>query len=246
MLRSLVSSALLATALALAPQAGARAQTARDPGAETPPAAATEARFTQTASRLVARDRLTATLRLEVKGADPARVQAQVNERMAGALAKARAAPGIEVETGSYGVNRVFDAKDPDPWRAVQTLVVTSGGFAAVLDLVGALQADGLVLGGLRYFVGEATLKSAQDDLTREALLALKARAGRVAADLGLRLERFQTIDIGNAAEQGGEMAPRFALAQAAASMGAPPATAPGEAVIQVTISASALLAPKP
>src|SRR5947209_6592421 len=60
--------------------------------------------LTESADRAIRRDRLHAQLRVEITAANAKQVQADINKRMASALAKVKAVAGIKAETGSYSV----------------------------------------------------------------------------------------------------------------------------------------------
>src|SRR5215472_15481860 len=68
------------------------------------PENATLVHLSEPAQRLVARDELRATLRVEAVDADAAKLQADVNRRLAAALAKAKSVTTLRVETSGYSV----------------------------------------------------------------------------------------------------------------------------------------------
>jgi predicted secreted protein len=195
--------------------------------------------LSQTAERHVVRDRLRVEMRAQESGADPLTVQQGINRLMAAALDRVRgAAPGIEVATGSYLVGTERPAKGSPRWRGSQSLILTGADAAAMLKLAGALQSAGLVTSALAYEVSPEAVRSAEDDLTAEALAALDRRAAAIARQLHMTVLRYRDLSVGNA-ETGGAP-PRFAMMAAAAA----PVAAPGEATVSVTVRAELLLLP--
>jgi len=170
------------------------------------------------------------------------RVQAEVNRRMAAALAHAKAQAGITVETTGYGVYQERDAKgNPTRWHGSQSLRLASADFAALLNLVGTLQGEGLALSDLAGELSPAAAKAAQDELTDAALKDIRVRATRIAATLGTRVERYTELRVGNVSLP--PVPVRFMAAAAPAGMPTPVAAA-GDATVTVTVDATVLLAP--
>jgi len=107
----------------------------------------------QTAELTVPRDELSVEIRAEATGANPGQVQAEVNRRMAAALAKVKAVAAVKAASGNYQTYQITptgpDGKPKPPqWHTVQNLALTSRDFTAALDLTGRLQADGLTVSG--------------------------------------------------------------------------------------------------
>jgi predicted secreted protein len=204
--------------------------------------AETEIHLSEQATRTLTPDRLRAILRVEAKGNNGRDVQAEVNRRMAAALAKAKGREGVTAETGGYSVNRDFSIKSGAAWVASETLTVSSKDFSAVLTLVGELQGDGMLTSGLQFYLAPGTLKSAESELTAAALAALRARAQEVATDLGMVVDRYKSITIGNAAE-GSRPMPMLRFATQAMAAPAPPVAEPGDETVSLTVEADILLA---
>ena len=215
------------------------------------PATPTVLHLRQVAQRAVTRDRLMIDLRAEVTGADPRQVQAEVNRRMAAALAKAKSVPAVTAASSGYDTYPVTPeavAGKPKPreeWRAIQNLALSSADFSAVLDLAGTLQGDGLLISSMRFGVSDRTLDMEEDALTVEALRRLEARAGRIAATLSLKVAAIRDITVGNA--QGEGSGPPLAMMAARAGGAMPkPAAAAGKSTVSVAVEADILLAPNP
>lgn len=207
----------------------------------------TEVHLVQRAEKRLPRDRIHVTLRVEVEGAEPAKVQAEVNRQMAGALEAAKREASIKLETSGYSVYQEQPATKsaPPKWHATQSVMLTGKDFAAVLTVAGALQSAGLLLEGLSFDLAPDTLHAAEDDLTAEALAALRARAERIAADMKMSVAGYKSIEIGNATSQDFRPMPMFAKAMSASASAAPaPAAESGEGTISLTVEAQTIMAP--
>ena len=195
--------------------------------------------LSQTAERKVVRDLVRIELRSEETGADPLALQRAINRQMAAALDRTRQAQGVAVETGAYAVNQEQPQNGPAHWRGSQALILSGTNAGAALKLAGTLQSDGLVMSSLDFEVSPATVRSAEQDLTAEALAGLDRRAAAIADRLHLRVLGYRELQVGNA-ETGEGPLPRFAGAMAMTA----PVGAPGEASIRLTVSAELLLGP--
>lgn len=213
---------------------------------------ATMLHLDQSAEASVPRDRITVDLRVEAAGGDQSRVQADVNRRMAAALVEARHVDSVDATTGDYRTYQQTvgpapaGGRAPSQWHALQDLNLVSQDFAAAVALAGRLQGEGLVVGDMRFDVAPPTLRSWQTALTDEALRELTKRAGAIAGTLGMRVDRIETLSVGNATQRGGGPHPMPMAARGAGPEPAPPAIAAGLAPISVTVSAEIALIPKP
>jgi len=212
---------------------------------------ATVLHLVERSERMVKRDRLIAELRVEASDADPARLQAEINRRMAAALERAKAAAAVTVTTGGYHVYQqppsppVPDrpsANSPPRWQGMQSLLLQSRDAGTLLALAGTLQQQGLVLSSLAYELTPEAARAVEDNLTKEALTRLQQRAERVAGDLGMTVERIRDLQVGNA--DGTQPVPRPLFMQARAAASAPVAE-PGDATVSVSVSAEVLLTPR-
>ena len=231
MTRPFASALMFCGLLAAAPAlAQATAETAGRP-APGPSATETVLTLSETAEVTRAPDELRATLRAEARGANAAAVQAQVNTVMARALERARAVEGLNVSTGAYWTARNEENRN---WTASQSLTLRGADPAPLLELAGALQGQGLVLGGLDWSLSRSQEMAAREEAGRMAVEALQKRAEAVAAQLGLRVANLRSLQI----DAPNMPAPRFrAMAMAARAEAAPP---PASAPEPVTVTATA------
>src|SRR6185312_15936738 len=151
-------------------------------GAAEPPAAAagdtaTVLHLSEQAQRMVARDRLHAMLRVEATDSDAARLQAAIDQRMAAAVARAKGVPGVTVFTSGYSVYQEQPKDKPPQWHGTASLSLTAAQADPLLALVGKLQQTGLLMSSLAYELSPEAARSAEDELTGEALARLRQRA---------------------------------------------------------------------
>ncbi|HKR19838.1 MAG TPA: SIMPL domain-containing protein [Stellaceae bacterium] len=233
----MIRSVSLAAALLIVAVAPVWAQPA-------PPPSGTALTLSTHADKTLPRDQLEAELRVEAVDANAARVQADVNRRMTAALAHAKTVASVAVETTGYSVYQERDAKgNPTRWHGSQSLRLKSADFAALLNLVGVLQGEGLALSNLAAELSPAAAKAAQNELTDAALKDIRARADRIAATLGTHVERYAELRVGNASVP---PSPVHFMAARVASSGAepPPVAVAGDATVSVNVDATVLLAP--
>ena len=202
----------------------------------------------------VAQDTLTASLGIEKQASEPRGLQAQINNLMAQAVAKAKTVQGVEVSTGQYNVYPV----DPDPnapspaskvkaartWRGSQSLTLKSTNADALLSVAGGLQDIGLNMQDLSYGVSPQKDEDARDSLMEAALTKLRAKAARAARALGKTKIDFAEINVDSAPLP--VMRPMRTMAMMAKSaepMPAPTAEA-GTTDIDLTVNAKVILKP--
>lgn len=200
---------------------------------------ATVLHLTETAQRAMPRDRLRADLRVEVSDGDPRKVQAEINQKMATALERAKRVASVQVETGGYGLWHDRPKDGPARWRGQQSLTLIGTEFADVLALAGELQQSGLVFSGMAFDLRTETARAAEDELTNEALARLRARAERVATEVGLDVLHYRALRVGNAS--GERPMPRLRMEMSTAAA-APPVAEAGEQTVQVTVEAEIVL----
>lgn len=197
-------------------------------------------RLAESAERSVRADELHASLRAQATGNSAAAVQQAVNRQIAAALERARAVPGVTVATGGYWSWR--SGERGQTWTASQELRLTAIEAApALLELVGALQAQGLLVGGLAYEVSAPLARRTREEVTEEALAGLKARAERLAAVLGMSFVGFREIRV-DAPRHVAPPMPRAAMTARADAAQPPPAAEPADVPIGASVEGDAVL----
>lgn len=186
-------------------------------------------------------DQLMAALAAVGEAPSPVAAQRRVNALMAGAAADARKVAGVTAAFGAYGVS--VDDHRPPNWTARQTLDLRGGEAEVLLDLVGRLQAEGLVIEGLGWQLSDTRQEAAQDAATEAALAALRHRADLAAQALGMAVDHVQDVRL----EPGPFPQPlrrmSMPMALSAAAMPPPNAT-PDVQEITVQVSADVVLKP--
>lgn len=197
-------------------------------------------RLSEAAERTVRADELHATLRATASGNAAAAVQQEVNRRMAGGLERARATAGVTVATGAYWSWRGGERNQT--WTASQELRLTATDAApALLELVGALQGQGFVIGSLAYEVSRPLARQTREAVTEEALAGLTARAERLAAALGLSFTGFREVRVDAPRGVPAPM-PHAMMAARAGSSAPPPSAEPAEVPITAVVEGDAVL----
>lgn len=194
------------------------------------------------ATASVPNDRMYAWLRAETDNADPVRAAAEVNARMAKALARAKAVAGVEAATSGYSSYQISDPKQQSRWRVAQTLTLEGTDFAAMAALISKLQADDmLALSGMNFAVSPESRRRAEDALTQQAIRAWQTRARNAAQGFGFASWRtgHVTIQTGDF----GRPQPMMRGAGVAYAASAPPvAVEAGNTDVTVTVNGEAVL----
>ncbi|MES2606143.1 MAG: SIMPL domain-containing protein [Pseudomonadota bacterium] len=197
----------------------------------------------------VAQDTLNATLEFSVQGRDQVALQNRVNEALATALTTAKAVDGVNVQSGYYQVYQVenepgvFSADNP-VWRAQQSLQLDSLDSAALLELIGQLQTEGLTVSNFYYSLSPARYEQVSAELTTQVLNTLQQRAENAGKALGKATAALVEVTLGgnaniSANEEVFMMARRTVDAKVAN-----PVADPGATPVAVTVSARAILSP--
>jgi predicted secreted protein len=222
--------------------AASLARTGAALAADPPPPAVPTVSLSAAATAAVANDRMYAWLRAEADHADPVRAAADVNARMAKALARAKGVSGIEVKTSGYSSYQVTEKNQAPRWRVTQTLNLEGADFVSMAALVSKLQAeDLLLLSGMNFAVSPESRRRAEDALTQQAIKAWQARAQNAARGFGFDGWRMGRVSIQTG--DAGRPQPMYRMAASAMSAAAPPvAVEGGDTDVTVTISGDAVL----
>ncbi|MGA0804909.1 MAG: SIMPL domain-containing protein [Pseudohongiellaceae bacterium] len=200
----------------------------------------------------VDQDTLNASLEYVAQGRDRRDLQEEVNRIMQVALERSTAVAGIEASTTWYHVQIVQTGRptrtdiEKPVFRAQQGLQLASRDSAALLELLGALQAEGLTLNGLHYSLSDSEYERVSGELLQTALGKLQGRAQDAALALGKGKAELVEVSMDGSPNF---MAPQYRMAPMAMSAEmvadfAAPVAEPGETTISVSISARAVLSP--
>ncbi len=156
--------------------------------AESQEATRNRASFQVEAVREIANDWVTARLSVVSEGKDPAKVANAVNEAMARATKEAMRVSEIEVRSGTYVTQPVYDDGRVVRWRARQELRIESGDVDRLAKLIGQLQGDSVLLSSIAFSVRRET---------RKALESFRARASLVAKGMGSKDWSLIQVSVG-------------------------------------------------
>jgi predicted secreted protein len=195
------------------------------------------------ATTSVANDRLRASLRAEAEHSSAAAAASEVNARIAKALARAKGVAGVTPSTSGYSSYQIAQRDRPARWRVSQSLTLEGRDFAAMTDLVSALQAEtGLLLSGIQFSISDDAQRQAEDSLTQQAIRNWQDRASRAAQGLGFSGWRPGHVTVQTGSEVRAPYAMMRAAAPQMADAGAPVAFEAGTSEITVTVSGEAVL----
>jgi predicted secreted protein len=192
--------------------------------------------FRVEARREVANDWATARFSILAEGKDPAVVANSVNSQMKAALVKAKGTKDVEVRSGAYVTQPVYDNGRVVRWRARQELRLESGEVDRLSKLIGTLQGESVSLSGIEFSVKSETRDALEDELIKEALAAFRARASLIAKGMNAADWSLVGLSVGRS---GGE--PRMVHMRAEADMmsmskSAPPVFEAGTSDIRIQI----------
>jgi predicted secreted protein len=199
--------------------------------------------LTAAATASVPNDKMYAWLRAEYDNVDPARAAAEINARMAKALARARGSKGIDAETSGYSSYQITEKGQPARWRVTQSLALEGADFAAMAALVSKLQAeDQLLLSGMNFAVSPEARRKAEDALTQQAIKGWHARAQNAANAFGISGWRPGRVTI----QTGDYGRPQPMMRASAAGMAAAPPVSieAGNTDVTVSVTGEAVLDP--
>ncbi|PKO39198.1 MAG: cyclic nucleotide-binding protein [Betaproteobacteria bacterium HGW-Betaproteobacteria-6] len=178
------------------------------------------------ASRPAANDMVRASVYSEASGKNPAELAQRVNADIAEALKLIRSKDGISVKSGQQSTYPVYSqGQKIDGWRMRSELVLESKDQEGVSALLGKLQQMRLAVGGVSMLPSPETRRKAEDEATREAIVAFQSRAAVIADQLG-KGWKIKQLNV----QQGGGMPMPMLRAARGVMMAAEAAPAPLEA----------------
>ena len=138
------------------------------------------------ASQEVPRDLMIVTLYTEAQNSDSAKLAAEITTTMNNALNQAKQVKEVALRQGSRNSFPIYDNKTQKitGWRERAELRLESTDFAALSKLTGE-QMQTLKMGNMQFTVANATRKTSDDALLKDAVNAFKARAQLASDALG-------------------------------------------------------------
>lgn len=194
------------------------------------------------ATTSVANDRMHAWLRAEADHADPVKAAAEVNGKIARAIARIKGTPGVEVKTSGYSSYQITEKNQPSRWRVTQSITLEGADFGTMAALVTKLQADDmLLLSGMSFDVSREARRKAEDALTDQAIKSWQARAQNAARALGYAAWRTGRVNV--MASEPNRPMPVMRMSAAPMAASAPPVNVEGgNTEVSVTVSGEAVL----
>jgi predicted secreted protein len=187
-------------------------------------------------------DEIVAVLRAEARAGSASAAQEAVNRTIAAAVARARTVPGVQVATGGYWTGRMDEGRS---WQASQQVTLRGGDGTVLLELVGALQQQGMAVSQLQWQLTRETARTAREEASRLALDSLRRRADAVAAQLGQQVAGFREVRI-DAPDRGPRPAPMaMAAVRSASAAPASPVAVAEDVVVGATVEAVVVLRPR-
>ncbi|MBK7473234.1 MAG: SIMPL domain-containing protein [Betaproteobacteria bacterium] len=130
-------------------------------------------------------DRMTVLLQAEAEKPDAGVASAEVNIKMAKALALAKGVSGVTAKSLNYSTDQVMEKGKLVRWRVTQLLQIETADFAAGANLATRLQDEGLLLSSLTFSVSPEARRKALAQLQHDALVEWQSRARQAAASMG-------------------------------------------------------------
>ena len=199
----------------------------------------------------VEQDILNASLSYSAQGSEKISLQNEVNKNMASALEIIDSVSGIEFSTGQYYIYTINpgmqskDGVDNPIWRAQQGIKLSSSNSPQLLEIVGQLQAAGLIVNGLNYSLSDQASMKASESLLSIVLNKLERKASDTAELLGKNFSSLIEVTIRENGSRGFE--PRMEMmrdSQAGGQQFERPSAVPGQSEVSLSVSAKALLSP--
>lgn len=169
------------------------------------------------ASKTISRDTMTVVFAIQENGRDRNQVASAVTRKLNAVLAKAKANGDFETSLSSrngYPYNSDNNPNRSDSWRESATVTVKSKNFKALDRLIADVQPYANVQ-SQEFSVGQATLRTFEQELTTNAIAQFRHKADTVTRAMGGTGYRIVTLNLG---ESGG-VRPMMMRAYAAGAM---------------------------
>lgn len=147
------------------------------------------------ASMEVDNDTLIAVLYAQQEGQDLSSLTDEVNRTINQAVAQAKTAEGVTVQTLGYQTSPIYQQQRLSGWRVRQSIRLESRQSGRLSQLLSRLQST-LALDSLSYAVSPERRKSVEDKLIEQAIDAFQRRAKLVAERLGHKRYRLVQMSI--------------------------------------------------
>jgi len=201
-----------------------------------------------TAETMLPNDEAVVHFRIEATGKDASALRARVNRMAANIHKRLARERGVTLETTARRLEpvREYDAirrrQVRTGWRMVQEGRAVSRDLGAVPAWVDAIEKAGAHLSALGYRVSRAARRRALQRLEMEAVRAFRRKAAALAGALDAR--GFRIVRLNTRESMPAPVVRPMALMKAAERTAPPPALAPGQGRVSVTVSGEIELPP--
>ncbi|MBR0560621.1 SIMPL domain-containing protein [Neokomagataea sp. TBRC 2177] len=183
--------------------------------------------------------RLTAHLYARAENASPMGAQKALNASIATAMKLVSGQTGVDAKAGSYTIDDETPEHGHTRWIARQDVTLSGEDAGRILELAGALQAQGLMLDGTDWSLDPASREALLKKARLEALEKVRPQAEENAKALGLKLLRLNDVRI-NTGYEG--VRPMMASLSLRSAPMAPPQSSREEQVVSATVEVQAEL----
>jgi predicted secreted protein len=143
----------------------------------------------------VENDTLVAIMYAQREGNDASKLAEQVNQLITSAVAKAKQAGDVKVQTQGYNTNPVYRNQVLTGWRVRQSIRLESKDSAVLSELIGDLQKE-LGVNSISYTVSPERRKEVEGKLINKGIAAFTQRAQQVTKDLGRQQYRLVEMHV--------------------------------------------------
>ena len=195
------------------------------------------------ASQEVPRDLMIVTLYTEAQNTDAAKLAAEITTQMNKAIGQAKQAKDVTLRQGSRNSYPIYDNKNQKitGWRERAELRLESADFATLSKLTGELMQT-LKMGNMQFAVGNATRKTSEDALLKDAVHAFKARAQLATDALGGKGYKIVSLNLNNNGYPQPYMRSAMMMKAAAPEMDAAPTPEIEAGTSEVSMSADGVI----
>jgi predicted secreted protein len=189
----------------------------------------------------VENDTLVAIMYAQREGNDASKLAEQVNQLITSAVAKAKQAGDVKVQTQGYSTNPIYRKQVLTGWRVHQSIRLESKDSAALSELIGDLQKN-LAVRNISYAISPERREEAEGKLINIGIAAFTQRAQQVTKDLGRQEYRLVEMQVNTSG-----IAPRQHLGRGMAmemKAAGPPTFEAGTQRVEVHISGTIEMAP--
>ena len=195
------------------------------------------------ASQEVPRDLMIVTLYTEAQNTDSAKLAAEITTAMNKAIGQAKQAKDVTMRQGNRNSYPIYDNKTQKitGWRERAELRLESTDFAALSKLTGELMQT-LKMGNMQFTVANATRKTSEDALLKDAVNAFKARAQLATDALGGKGYKIVNLNLNTNGYPQPYMRSEMMMKAAAPAMDSAPTPEVEAGTSQVSMSADGVI----